>query len=101
MDRSLDTKLIGFFDGTVTAECLPSSIAVDMREAYGTVRHAPGRQGDGYELQAPDCPNPTTEVSGCGEPTVDGATCPGKPGCPKGIGFLEARPVREVHALRV
>ncbi len=101
MDRSLDTKLIGFIDGTVTAGFLPSSIAVDLREAYGAVRHAPGRQGDGYGLQAPDCPNPTTEVSGCGEPTVDGATCPGKAGCPKGFGFPEARPVPEVHVLHV
>ncbi len=101
MDRSRDTKLIGFFDGTVMAECLPSSIAVDMREAYGAVRHAPGRQGDGYELQAPDCPSPSTEVSGCGEPSVDEATCPGKAGCPKGFDFAEARLVREVHALRV
>ncbi len=101
MDKSLNTKLIGFFDGTVMAECLPSSIRVDIRGAYGAVPHAPGRQGDGYELQAPDCPSPSTEVSGCGEPTVDGATCPGKPGCAKEFGFLEARPVREVHALRV
>ncbi len=101
MDRSLDTKLIGFIDGTVTAGFLPSSIAVDLREAYGAVRHAPGRQGDGYELQAPDCNPPTTEVSGCGEPTVDGATCPGQAGCPKGFGFPEARPVPEVHVLHV
>ncbi len=100
MDTSQNTKLAGFFDGTVAAECLPSSIAVDMREAYGAVRHAPGRQGDGYELQDQDCPNPTTEVSGCGEPTVDGATCPGT-GCPKGSGFPEAWPVHGVHVLHV
>lgn len=101
MDRSLDTKLIGFFDGTVTAECLPSSIAVDMREAYGAVRHAPGGQGDGYELQAPDCLNETKEVDGCGEHTVDTPGCLGAPGCDKAFDFLEAGPVRGVHVLRV
>jgi hypothetical protein len=90
MDRSLNTKLTGFFKGTVTAESLPSSIAVDMREAYGAVGHAPGRRGDGYDLQAPDCLYETKEVDGCGEKTPD-----------KACSFLDEEPVRGVHALRV